>query len=87
MVYQSVRNGLFHDAMTKAGIGIGSELPAALDVDGKILMNPDLFIAAVVADFDQYILELNSSERADLRVNFEKLWDERAPSYWLEPKA
>jgi hypothetical protein len=88
-VYLSVRNGLFHDAMTKAGVGIGAELPEALDVDGdgKILVNPDLFIAAVLADFDRYILELNSSERVDLRVNFEKLWDVRAPSYWLAPKA
>lgn len=87
-VYLAVRNGLFHDAMTNVGVEIGPELPAALDVDadGKILLNPNLFIEAVVADFDQYIVELNSSERADLRVNFKRLWDERAPSYWLEPE-
>lgn len=87
LVYGAVRCGLFHDAMTKAGVGIGPELPTALKLaaDGKILLNPELFITAVVADFDRYIVQLNDREMTDLRVNFERLWDQRAPSYWLTP--
>lgn len=88
LVYGAVRSGLFHDAMTKASVGIGPELPAALVVtaDGKILLNTNLFIAAVVADFDRYILELNDCEMTNLRLNFERLWVHRAPSYWLAPE-
>lgn len=75
--YKDVRCGLFHDGMTKRGIGIENRLPQALQVDeaGRLLVSPNKLLDAVVSDFASYVDQLLDASNQKLRENFLAVWD------------
>lgn len=78
---EGVRNGLFHDGMTKERISISRDSHAPMiikeDFGGMILINPILFFWVIEEDFKEYLDELKNPENKELREKFEKHWDER----------
>jgi len=74
--YKLVRCGLFHDGMTRAGVGIGNGFDRALDFhDGGIRISPNKFFDAVSADFAAYIAQLKELANVELRETFQRKFD------------
>lgn len=73
--YTAVRCGLFHDGMTKQGVCIENRLPNAVAVDasGNIIVSPNRFLDAIIADFDGYVASLRRPGIREL-ANFMAHW-------------
>jgi hypothetical protein len=74
--YTAVRCGLFHDGMTRRGVGISKDFPEALVYDEdrqQVLVNPNSFLDAVRSDFEQYLVDLKDPANSELRESFWKL--------------
>lgn len=80
---EGVRNGLFHDGMTKERISLNRDSQAPIiikeDFGGMILINPILFFWVIEEDFKEYIDNLKNPENKELREKFEKHWNEKHP--------
>jgi hypothetical protein len=75
--YKLVRCGLFHDGITKPGVGIENRFPDTVKVDpgtGDLLISPRWFLALVKTDFDEYVQQLRDPAQTQLRANFEARW-------------
>ena len=72
-----LRNGLFHDGMTRKNFFINGEYPIAVAfLEGDLIMvNPHLFLNKIRGEFEQYISLLKDPVNVDLRKNFEKMFD------------
>jgi hypothetical protein len=76
-----VRNGLFHDSMTRRNISIGREYTELLlisDEENPVLcVNPAIFIKKIEEDLKKYLDSLMDKDGKDykkLSENFEKQW-------------
>lgn len=74
-----VRNGLFHDGMTKKGIFVGNNnsdvfSSNVLNQTGLVVDSIKL-LELVKRDFEKYITELKDQSYITLRNNFEAMWN------------
>ena len=76
MFVHGVRNGLFHDGITKKGIFINASQNEifARGVEDRVI-NPHRFFEVVKSEFTRDITELKKLQNSNLRTNFEKMWD------------
>jgi hypothetical protein len=77
-LYAGVRCGLYHNAMTKAGISISSTYEDVIlfePLGNGIGINPHLLPKTLLDHFDQYITRLYDPKETILRQNFEKSFD------------
>ena len=72
--YDQVRNGLFHDGMTKGKVVIKTHDGIAGDFSDPdiIQIDPALLIKQIYSDFEDYIIKLNDINKTDLRENFSR---------------
>jgi hypothetical protein len=72
-----LRNGLFHDGMTRKNLFISGDYPLAISfLEGdSIIINPHLFLNKIRGEFEQYINLLKDPVQVDLRKNFETMFD------------
>lgn len=82
-LYEQVRCGLFHQAMTKAKVIINPgghdpvEVHGAADKIFRIVVAPVAFIDAVERHLTWYVGQLRNPENVTLRANFENWFIER----------
>ncbi|MBN1618486.1 hypothetical protein JW887_04035 [Candidatus Dojkabacteria bacterium] len=71
--YDQVRNGLFHDGMTKDKVIINSEYEDAIDFSDSdiIKINPHLVLDQICSDFQSYLSKLKNPNESELRTNFD----------------
>lgn len=86
-----VRQGLFHDGMTRAGILLryGLNIPFFTFTANNfewIELDPDIFLKEVQSDFKSYIETLKNKESKLERENFEKHYNEIYESRELNSK-
>lgn len=89
MMWKQARNGLFHEGMTKRGIGLSRNLKDTLRLRGKsvppdkievhLTINVPTLLDAVIYYFQQYTTQLRDPGNAELRDNFNSTWDDRHP--------
>lgn len=82
---EDVRQGLFHDGMTRNRVSISRKYPDPFAMRKEaekdtIIINPILFLWAVEEDFKEYINDLRNPDNKELRDNFENHWKERYES-------
>jgi hypothetical protein len=87
VLYEDARCGFFHDGMfrdriffTSRGWALEITLPkknGQIDESGEIqsiMIDPTLFLDAVVRHFDGYVKSLRTSSDQEIRSNFQKGW-------------
>jgi hypothetical protein len=80
-LYDQLRCGLFHDAMSRRQVVIRpsrSPLAIACDQPGviaSIIVNPELFFRQIAYHFHLYVTELRNPANAVLRANFTRTWE------------
>jgi hypothetical protein len=80
-LYVGVRCGLYHNSMTKVGVGLGppslSGAPISYDPETKALtVNPQLLPEVLKKHLEQFRIRLLDPANDDLRRGFEKRFDE-----------
>ncbi|MCK5043575.1 hypothetical protein KAR52_01055 [Candidatus Pacearchaeota archaeon] len=71
-----VRNGLFHDGITKKNLFITASQPEIFKSEGEsMIINPHLFFDKIQEDFEMYISDLKNTSNTSLRTNFESFWN------------
>lgn len=75
MLYKHLRCGLFHNGMSGVVVVLNRTFKCAIEFSnrGTIDINPRLFLAAIIQDFQQYINELNNENNTTLRNNFNRM--------------
>lgn len=95
-IYEGVRNGMYHDAITTARIGLsrsteGRILYETPGLDGtvEIVLNPELLTSAIRVHFAAYVAALLAESDSDLRVAFLRRqgWAEAHPAAEEAPDA
>jgi len=73
LFYDQVRNGLFHNGMTKNKVTLNRNLEeiVAFIKDDEIKVNPRKFLEKIEQHFQEYIIQLKNPANADLRKNFD----------------
>lgn len=73
-LYKHLRCGLFHNGMSGDAVVLNRKIKSALVFSdrGTIDINPKLFLAAVVQDFNQYLNDLDND--IQLRDNFSRMF-------------
>jgi hypothetical protein len=76
MLYKHLRCGLFHNGMSGVVVVLNRTFKCAIEFSnrGTIDINPRLFLAAIIQDFQQYINELNNENNTTLRNNFNRMF-------------
>ena len=76
MLYKHLRCGLFHNGMSGDVVVLNRTLKGAIEFSnrGTIDINPRLFLAAILKDFQQYINELSNQNNTILRNNFNRMF-------------
>ena len=75
-IYKMLRCGMYHTAMPKDRCGLSRDLSIPiLDDNGVILINPSLFVDAIIQHFNQYCADLRTGCDCLLQCNFETMWD------------
>ena len=73
-LWVAVRNGLFHDGMTRVGVGLNPDLKTAFSLTGNTLViNPYIFAKAVRCHVKQFVAEIRTNKNYE--KNFMKMWD------------
>ena len=79
-LYDGVRCGLYHNSMTKRGVGLGpssSDIPITYDVSTNVLtLNPEKLPKALKKHLEQFRGRLLDPRNVELRKNFECRFDE-----------
>lgn len=72
--YNQVRNGLFHNGMTKSKVIIETHDSIAVDFSDPdiIKIDPHLLIKQIYSDFKNYITKLNDINEMELRRKFDR---------------
>ncbi len=72
-----VRNGLFHDGITKKGVFINASQNEIFihNNEGNLIINPNTFLEATKKDFENYISTLKNAQNISDREKFELTWD------------
>ena len=84
-LYDEVRNGLFHEAMTRGRVVINRVLNGpfeySVNIDTaqttRIAVNHMLVLWGIMDHFDRYVKQLRDPGETDPRRNFEHFWDMR----------
>lgn len=75
--YYRIRCWLFHEGMTGKNVAISGEFDRPIahagGSDGRIEINPHLFLDRIISDFDEYVKQLKSDSKP-LVESFEKKW-------------
>lgn len=76
-LYEHLRCGLFHNGMSGDAIVLNRKLSTAIvfSAGGTIDINPRLFLAEVVEDFNVYLEELRDVNNESLRSNFNTMFE------------
>ena len=79
-LYKGARCGLYHNSMTAPGVGLGQPsdgAPIAYDPSAnRLVISPERLTTALKNHLEQYRAKLLDPENADLRLNFERRFDE-----------
>lgn len=75
-LYNDVRNGLFHNGMSKSSMIFNNTFDEALQFqdDDIIKINPTKFLETIRDDFSSYIQELENSQNVTSRDNFTRIF-------------
>jgi len=75
-LYSDVRNGLFHNGMSKSSMIFNNTYIDALKFEdnGIIRINPTKFLKAISNDFSNYVQKLNDTQNTELRSNFNNIF-------------
>ena len=76
-LYKELRCGLFHNGMTGEYIRISSHYKMPINLShGKIIkINQKIFLKEVKMDFEQYLTDLQDTNKTELRENFNKMYE------------
>lgn len=71
-LYTDVRNGLFHNGMSKSSMIFNNTYDKALNFqdNGIVEINPTKFLQAISDDFSTYVQDLKNNSNTELRDNF-----------------
>jgi hypothetical protein len=76
-IYLGVRNGLYHDHLTSAGIALARDTksrvlyePPGVDGTIEIVLNPELPTSRIGQHFSAYVADLLADPRSHLRAAF-----------------
>lgn len=73
LLYEGARCGLYHVGMTSKRVFIGGNRPQMFDYDaslGRLVMDADKLIAAMISHFHRYIADLRIPANTALRTRF-----------------
>ncbi len=70
-IYDEVRSGLVHNAITKKDVVISTKFQDTIKIENKnILINPHKFLDRIIYDFEEYIKKLRNENEVNLRERF-----------------
>ena len=79
-LYKGARCGLYHNSMTTPGVGLGQPsdgTPIAFDAAAnRLAISPERLATALKNHLEQYRAMLLDPNNTDLRLNFERRFDE-----------